>query len=218
VDYLVAAWQYVQGNWGEFSAAVTRHVQYCVLALVIAMVICIPLGILAARSRVVSLATLNVFGAARAVPSIAILFLMIPIPGLGFSFTSVLIALTILACPPILVNTAAGFQNVDTAVVEAARGMGMGGWQVLRRIELPLALPVVLAGIRTATLEVIASATLATFLTGGGLGDLITQGLGNIGNTQQVGVLLAGAITVALLALGAEVIFGALQRAISPSV
>lgn len=212
---LSAAWRYVQGNGGEFSAAVVRHLQYVALALAIAMVICIPLGILAARSRVISFAALNLFGAARAIPSIAILFLMIPIPGLGFSFTSVLIALTILACPPILVNTAAGFQGVDATVVEAARGMGMDRWQVLRRIEIPLALPVVLAGVRTATLEVIASATLATFLAGGGLGDLITQGLGNI---QQIGVLLAGAITVALMALGAEVIFGALQRTISPSV
>jgi osmoprotectant transport system permease protein len=92
--------------------------------------------------------------------------------------------------------------------------MGMSGWQILLRIEAPLALPVVLAGIRTAALEVIASATLATFIAGGGFGDIITQGLDN----GDMKVLLAGAIPVALLALLAEVFFGALQRRLSPAL
>ena len=214
---LLGAWQYVLQNWGTWSAAVVRQLEY-LLALPIAMVICIPLGILAARSRAVSFAALNLFGAARAIPSIAILFLAIPVLPLlglsGFGFLPVLIALVILACPPILVNTAAGYQGVDAAVVEAARGMGMGAWQVLRGIETPLALPIVMAGVRTATLEIIASATLATFIAGGGLGDIITQGFGN----SNVNVLLAGALPVALLALGAEAIFGRLQRVISPPV
>jgi osmoprotectant transport system permease protein len=217
MNNLLGAWQYVLQNWGEWSAALVRQLEY-LLALPIAMVICIPLGVLAARSRTVSFAALNLFGAARAIPSIAILFLAIPVLPLlglsGFGPLPVLIALVILACPPILVNTAAGYQGVDAAVVEAARGMGMGAWQALRRIETPLALPIVMAGVRTATLEVIASATLATFIAGGGFGDIITQGLAN----SNVNVLLAGALPVALLALGAEAIFGQLQRVISPPV
>ena len=217
MNNLLGAWQYVLQNWDVWSAALVRQLEY-LLALPIAMVICIPLGILAARSRAVSFAALNIFGAARAIPSIAILFLAIPVLPLlglsGFGFLPVLIALVILACPPILVNTAAGYQGVDAAVVEAARGMGMGGWQVLRNIETPLALPIVMAGVRTATLEVIASATLATFIAGGGFGDIITQGLAN----STVNVLLAGALPVALLALGAEAIFSGLQRVISPPI
>jgi len=214
---LLGAWQYVLQNWGTWSGALVRQLEY-LLALPIAMVICIPLGILAARSRAVSFVALNIFGAARAIPSIAILFLAIPVlPPLGlsgFGFLPVLIALVILACPPILVNTAAGYQGVDAAVVEAARGMGMDGWQVLRKIETPLALPIVMAGVRTATLEVIASATLATFIGGGAFGDIITQGLAN----SNINVLLAGALPVALLALGAEALFSGLQRVISPPI
>jgi len=216
---LLGAWQYVLQNWGTWSGALVRQLEY-LLALPIAMAICIPLGILATRSRAVSFAALNLFGAARAIPSIAILFLAIPVLPLlglglsGFGFLPVLIALVILACPPILVNTAAGYQGVDAAVIEAARGMGMGGWQVLRNIETPLALPIVMAGVRTATLEVIASATLATFIGGGGFGDIITQGLAN----STINVLLAGALPVALLALGAEALFSGLQRVISPPI
>jgi osmoprotectant transport system permease protein len=214
---LLGAWQYVLQNWGTWSGALVRQLEY-LLALPIAMVICIPLGILAARSRAVSFVALNIFGAARAIPSIAILFLAIPVLPLlglsGFGPLPVLIALVILACPPILVNTAAGYQGVDAAVIEAARGMGMGGWQVLRKIETPLALPIVMAGVRTATLEVIASATLATFIGGGGFGDIITQGLAN----STINVLLAGALPVALLALGAEALFSGLQRVISPPI
>jgi len=211
VSYLTGAWTYILNNWGDWSAALVRQIQYSVLSLVIAMIICIPLGVLASRNRIVSFGAVNLFGTARSVPSIAILFLMIPI--IGFGFTPVLIALIILACPPILVNTLAGFAGVDAAVVEAARGMGMSEWQVLRRIELPLALPVVLAGVRTAALEVIASATLATFVAGGGFGDFITQGIDN----GKIEIALAGALPVALLALCAEVLFGGLQRVISPS-
>ncbi|HZS91274.1 MAG TPA: ABC transporter permease [Chloroflexota bacterium] len=206
MDALGAAWQYALANRDQLIGAVVVQVELSLFALLTGVALCVPLGILATRNRLVSLATINLFGTARAIPSIAILFLAIPF--LGFGFTPSLVALAVLACPPILVNTNAGFMGVAPPVVEAARGMGMNPWQVLLRVELPLALPVVLAGVRTAALEVIASATLATFIAGGGLGDIITQGLGN----QRVDVLLAGAIPVALLALLAEVLFSGLQR------
>jgi len=196
VGYLTGAWAYILNNWGDWSAALVRQIQYSLLSLVIAMAICIPLGILASRSRIVSFGAVNLFGTARSIPSIAILFLMIPI--IGFGFTPVLIALIVLACPPILVNTLAGFAGVDPAVVEAARGM---------------ALPVVLAGVRTAALEVIASATLATFVAGGGFGDFITQGIDN----GKIEIALAGALPVALIALCAEALFSGLQRVVSPT-
>ena len=211
MDALGAVWQWIRDNQSDFDTALTQHVEYVLLSLAIGVMICVPLGIAASRSRLVSLSAINAVGTARAIPSIAVLFLAVPF--LGFRFQAALVALTILACPPILVNTSAGFSGVEPAIVEAARGMGMSAWQVLRQIELPLALPVVMAGIRTAGLEVIASAILATFIGGGGLGDIITQGLSN----GQIEVLLAGAIPVALMALCAEVLFSGVQRIITPA-
>ncbi len=210
MNVLVDAWRYALDNWSTFTAAVVTQLQLSGAALSIALVVCVPLGVLAARSRWVSLLSVNLFGTARVIPSIAILFLALPI--LGFGFQPALVALTVLACPPILVNTGAGFAGVDAAIVEAAQGMGMSTLQVLVRVQLPLALPVLLAGVRTAAVEVIASATLATFIGGGGLGDFIAQGF----STNDTRLMLVGAIPVAVMALCAELIFGALQRVLAP--
>lgn len=222
MDYLGQAWQFAVANWSgadgvnNVSMALFQHVEYVLLSLSIAVVICVPLGILAARSRVASFLTINIFGTIRAIPSIAVLFLALPVlgPYLGYDFGPALIALTILACPPILVNTSAGFRGIDPAVVEAARGMGMSPMQVLWKVETPLALPVVLAGVRTSTLEVIASATLAIFIGGGGLGLFIEEGLPN----QDIARLLVGAVPIAVLALFAEVMFSIAQRFFSPAI
>ncbi|GAC1434150.1 MAG: hypothetical protein NVSMB65_08180 [Chloroflexota bacterium] len=210
MDLLGAAWRYVRANPDAFGAALLTHVQLSAAALAIALVLCVPLGVLAARSRIVSLAAINLFATARVIPSVAILFVALPYLGLGF--TPALVALTVLACPPILVNTSAAYRGVDAAVVEAARGMGMGTLQVLGTVETPLALPIVLAGIRTAAVEVVASATLATFIGGGGLGDFIAEGF----STNDARLMLVGAIPVALMALGIELGFGGLQRAVTP--
>ena len=210
IEPLGAAWRYILDNQAAFTTAVTTHLELSALALGIALAICVPLGILAARSSAISFAVINAFGAARVIPSIAILFLALPFLGIGFG--PALVALAVLACPPILVNTSAGLRGVDAAVIEAARGMGMSGLQILGRIELPLALPVVLAGVRTAAIEVIASATLATFIGGGGLGDFIAQGFAN----DDTRLMLVGAIPVAVLALCVEVLMEGLQRALSP--
>lgn len=211
MSLLVDAWRYALDNWATFTAAVQTHLQLSAVALAIALAVCVPLGVLAARNRWVSLVTINLFGTARVIPSIAILFLALPYLGLGFQ--PALLALTVLACPPILVNTSVGFRTVDAGVVESARGMGMSPRQVLWQVELPLALPVLLAGVRTATVEVIASATLATFIGGGGLGDFITQGFA----TNDARLMLVGAIPVAVLALCTELLLSIPQRAVTPT-
>ncbi len=216
MSWLIAAWQYITGHWGDYSSALLLHLWYVVRALAIGTVISVPLGILAARSRLVSFAAINFFSTIRAIPSLAILFLAYPFLGLGEG--PALVALVVLACPPILINTVAGFSNLDPAVLEAARGMGMSGWQALWRVEFPLALPVVLAGFRTSTLEVIASATLAPYIGGGGLGDQITQGVGNLNPDVPNGPLLAGALTVAVLAICAEALLSRFQSVLSPAV
>ncbi len=143
------------------------------------------------------------------IPSLAILFLALPYFGLGFPPS--LIALTILACPPVLINTYASFRAVDRAVVEAAHAMGMAGAQVLRAVELPLALPVLIAGIRIAAVEVIASATLAAFIAGGGLGVYIQRGFA----VNQPSLLLVGTVPVALLTLLADALLAGLRRAVA---
>jgi osmoprotectant transport system permease protein len=206
MDYIKGALEYIRANPDDFKHALAVHLELSVLAVLFGIALCFPLGILASRSRIASLYALNAVGVARAIPSVAVLFLALPLLGAGFR--PALVALAVLACPPILINTNVGFREVESSLREAAYGMGMNTWQVLSKIELPLALPLVIAGIRTASVDVIASATLATFIGGGGLGDFISRGL----LTDTSAILLAGAIPVALLTLSAELLLGGVQR------
>jgi osmoprotectant transport system permease protein len=153
---------------------------------------------------------INVGNIGRAVPSLAILALVLPLLGIGFK--TALVALTALAIPPILINTTTGLKEVRQEVIDAARGMGLSGSQILTRIQLPIAAPVIFAGIRTSAVQTVASATLATFIGAGGLGDLIVEGLQRRGPE----ILLAGAFSVALLAIITEIGFGALEKAFTP--
>jgi len=198
VAALQSAVQYLAANSDRFWRAVGVHLELAAMALVIAAVICIPLGIWAARSPIIGNWAMNAVETLRVVPSLAVLIVVFPY--LGFGTRTALVALTILAGPPILVNTYTAYRTVDPAVVEAAVGMGMTRGQILRWIETPLAAPVVLTGLRTAAGEVVASATLAAFIGGGGLGEFIVNGLA----MNNVGLLLVGGIPVALLALLAE--------------
>jgi osmoprotectant transport system permease protein len=194
----------------EFVGALLVHLRLSFGALAIAIALCVPLGILVARRQRIAPYVMNAVGTLRVIPSLAILFLALPYLGIGFR--PALVALTVLACPPVLLNTYAAFRGVDRAVIEAAQGMGMSPWQVLRAVEWPLALPVVIAGIRTAAVEVIASATLAAFIGGGGLGNYIERGFGLLNNS----ILLIGALPVALLSVSAELGLGWFQRRVSP--
>jgi osmoprotectant transport system permease protein len=205
MDLLHQALVYVQQNPSDFTHELGTHLKLSVLAVLIGLVLCFPLGIAASRSRLASLYALNAVGVARAIPSTAILFLAYPVLGIGFR--PALLALAVLACPPILVNTNVGFRSIEPAIREAAYGMGMNAWQVLGRVELPLALPVILAGIRTASVDVIASASLATFIGAGGLGLFINEGL----TSGRNDILLVGAIPIAALTIGAELTLGAVQ-------
>ncbi|HEV2878671.1 MAG TPA: ABC transporter permease [Candidatus Eremiobacteraceae bacterium] len=197
---------YALAHQSDLWLAVRQHVSLSAAAIAIAVLTCVPLGIWTARARfgpsVVGFVT-----AARVVPSLAVLAFMLPISGVGYR--SALVALTLLACPPILINTDIAFRTISPAIREAAIGMGMRNRELLRRVEYPLALPVVIAGVRTGTVEVIASATLAAFIGGGGLGNFILDGLANNDMRQ----LILGGLTVALLALVAEATLGTLSYA-----
>jgi osmoprotectant transport system permease protein len=185
------------------------HVALSASALAAAVAIGVPLGTLTARANLVRPAVLTLVNTARVIPSLAILMLMLPLIGLGT--TPAFVALTILAIPPIVVNTDLGLRSVPKTLIDAAKGLGMTPQQLARRVEWPLAFPVAFAGIRTASIEVIASATLAAFIGGGGLGDYITSGLA----TDDARALLTGSVTVALLALLVDAALGAVQRRLS---
>ncbi|MBE2224011.1 MAG: ABC transporter permease [Anaerolineae bacterium] len=201
---------YAQSHSDELASAFRDHLLLVGIALGISLMISIPLGIWTSRSRIASVTVINFFNGLRVVPSIAILFLAIPY--FGLSFTSAVIALTILAFPPILINTDAAYRSIDPAVKESATGMGMTSRQTLWRIETPLALPVIVTGVRTATIEVIASATLAAFIGIGSLGLFVVRGFA----LYDIPILLVGAVPVALLALSTDLLLGGLQRWLQP--
>jgi osmoprotectant transport system permease protein len=211
MNELRGAFNYFLENRADFGEALADHLRLSLTALAIALLICVPLGIWASKRRQVAQSVINLANALRVVPSLAVLFLALPYLGIGFRPS--LIALTVLACPPILINTYAGFRAVDRAVIEAAYGMGMAPGQVLRSVEFPLALPVLVAGVRIAAVEVIASASLAAYIAGGGLGEFIQRGFA----VNNLGITLAGTIPIALLALLADALLAGVQRATSVS-
>jgi osmoprotectant transport system permease protein len=196
-------WEYFLGHQADFWGKTAAYLRLSVVALLIGVSLGIILGVVTSQSAKAAAASANGIGALRAIPSIAIMAAMIPFIGIGF--WPALIALIILAVPPVLINTQAGFAGVDSAILEAARGMGMSRAQVTARVQFPLALPVIIAGVRTAAVEVLASATIGSIIGAGGLGEYIFSGL-SLGPSYLY-LMLVGAITVALLALTAEGLF-----------
>jgi len=194
----------------NFPELLWTHVVLCVVSLLIAIAIAIPLALAVRDTPLGATIAINIGNVGRAVPSIAILALALPF--LGYGFAPSLLALTLLAIPPILINASTGLREVSREVMDAARGMGLSETQIFSRIQLPIAMPVIFAGIRTSAVQVVASATLATFIGGGALGELIVEGL----QRDDTAVLLAGSFTIALLAIAAELIFGGLERAFTP--
>ena len=193
-----------------FLTLLREHIVLSMVALLIAVAVALPVALLVRDTRVGATIAINIGNVGRAVPSLAILALALPFLGLGFN--TALLALTALAIPPILINASTGLREVDKGIIDAARGMGLSGSQILTGIQLPIAAPVIFAGIRTSAVQTVASATLATFVGAGGLGDLIVEGLQRRGPE----ILLAGAFSVAVLAIITEVGFGLLERAFTP--
>lgn len=207
------AYQFVANDPGRLWTALGQHLLLVTVPLAIGITIALPLGCWAARTPTVATSiAIDLFNALRVIPSLAILFLAIPY--LGLTFQAAVLALTLLVIPPILIGTHAAFRSINPTVKEAALGMGMTQWQLLWRVEIPLALPLLVAAIKTATVEAIASATLAAFIGAGGLGSFITLGFALF----DVSVLLVGAIPVALLALTAELGLSWLQQALEPKL
>jgi osmoprotectant transport system permease protein len=185
-------------NFDSLSQAIWEHVRLTAVSTALVILIAIPLGILLTRrfTRRIRPYLLVVINLAQAIPTIGILFLL-AVAFLFLGFKSAIVGLVLYAVVPVLLNTMIGLEQVDESVLEAARGMGMSKFGVLRSIELPLAVPVILAGIRTALVINVGTATLATYIDAGGLGDIIVAGLSN----NRTLVQITGAALTAVLAL-----------------
>ncbi len=203
--------QFVSNPQNTYAEHSLDYIELCVVAIALALVIALPLGILVARRPAIAFVVTNLSGLVRAIPSLA--FLAAALPYLGVGFKPSVIALMLLGIPPILLNTIAGLQSIDASVIDAARGMGMRTLQILWRIQLPLILPVIAAGVRTAAVQIVATATLAAIIGGGGYGEYILSGIYQLDTTQ----ILAGAVPVALLAILVEVGFALIQRVVTPA-
>lgn len=211
VDNLLDAVDYIQDNWDKFRELLIQHVELTLYSVLLGILIALPLAVLASRIGLLAKPLTWLAAIGQTIPSLAILALMLPFLGIGFR--PALFALTIRAILPIFLNAYVGIRNVDRAVVDAARGMGTNNAQLLLMVELPLASPVLFAGIQTATVQNIGLATLAAFIGGGGLGDLILQGLALV----DYPVLLAGAVPIAALAMATEIGMGWLRRLVVPN-
>jgi osmoprotectant transport system permease protein len=208
VDWLTQAVQW-SGPEG-IPARLVEHIWYSALGVFLAALIALPIGLLIGHTGRGSLfaATLSNFW--RALPTLGLVILVFRLQPL--SIWPVMVALVAIAIPPILLNTDVGIRSIDPGVRDAARGMGMTGWQALWRVEVPLAMPLILAGFRSAAGQVVATATIAAFVGLGGLGRYIIDGYA----ARDIGQISGGAIVVALLALLVEGAFALLQRSLGP--
>jgi len=217
-------WIFTASNWTSvnFQAGIRSqlwyHLQLSLISIAVAAAIAVPVGLLVGHRRRGEFLAVSVANLGRAIPSFALVVLIFiavgnVIPKLQFSMFPTSLALVVLALPPILANTYVGIEAVDADTVEAARGMGLSERQVLLRLELPLAAPLIMAGIRTAAVTVVATATLAGFVGGGGLGAFLYGGFAQQGQEQQ---LIGGAMLVAVLAILTEVSFAGLERLVTP--
>ena len=215
----VAAWFTDPANWQGIDGIPNRmweHIQMTALSTGVAAVVAIPPAIILAHKRIGGVLVVAGVNIARAVPSFAIVAIALPITirlGLGLGFWPTFLALLFLAVPPMFSNTYTGITGVDPALVESARGMGLTERQTMTRIEVPVALPVIIAGLRIATVQVIATATLGALVAWGGLGRYIIDGFA----TQDIPEVFAGGMLVALLAITAELAFNIFERAVTPA-
>jgi len=188
-----------------------QHLEIAGLALLIALVVALPPAIWLGHTHRGGGFLLGLSNISRAVPTLAILTIF-AVTSIGFTIWAPVIALAVFAVPPVLANTYVGFREVDRDVVEAARAMGMNGRQVVLRAELPLALPLIMTGIRTAAVQVVATATLASLLGNPTLGTVIRSGFGR----QDYGIVVAGALLVAALAVLTDALLGLTAWAVTP--
>jgi osmoprotectant transport system permease protein len=212
----LAAWFADSAHWhgpGGVPARTLQHLGYTALTMLFALIISLPIGAVVGHTGRGGVAVVGVANGLRALPSLGILTIVVLIGGLGLA--PPILALTLLAIPPVLAGTYAGIRAVDPAVVDAARGVGMREWEVLLKVEVPNALPLIFGGIRSAALQVIATATIAAYVSLGGLGRYVIDGYAQLDFSQ----MLAGALLVAVLAIIVGLVLVSVQRlVVSPGL
>ena len=216
MDVFVEALQWIAdpSNWTGsegIAARTAEHVWVSFVSLVIACVIALPVALWLGHVGKGGTLAINISNVGRAIPTLVLLAVLFLTP-LRLTIWPTIIALVLFAIPPIMTNAYVGMREVDRDAVESARGMGMSAVQVLRRVELPLAVPLMTNGIRLAAVQVVATATIAAFVAGPGLGRIISRGFG----VQDRAMMVAGAILVAVLALVVEGLMEWLQRRVDP--
>jgi osmoprotectant transport system permease protein len=203
---------YLWSRRAELGKLAAEHLLLTAVAVLLAIVVAVPLGVFLTRVRRMAAPVLGGAGIIQTIPSLALLAFMITVPGLGLGVRSAIAALFLYALLPIIRNTHSGISQVDADLVEAARAMGLRDRQVLWSVELPLAIPTIMAGVRTSAVIGVGMATLAAFVGAGGLGDPILTGL----QLDDVRLILSGALPAALLAVVVDVILGRLERLLTP--
>ena len=209
-EFTDGAWNFVSTHTSLVLSEIQTHIVISVEAVAIAVAVGVPLGVWLGHIHRFSFLAINVSNVGRALPSVAILAILLPFTGIGR--VDVVIALVVLAFPPILTNSYVAVDQVDADVVDAAKGIGLRPWQVLMRTEIPLGLPLIFAGIRTSAVFVVATATLAGIFGGGGLGDIIN-------NRESYGLdgVIAASYLVILLAFAVQILFLVLERVVTPA-
>ena len=216
MSFLTFAWDWLKSpqQWqghGSIQVRLLQHLGYTGLSLLVAALIALPLGLLIGHYGRGGFAVINVTNIWRAVPTLGLLILVVV--SFGLTFLSWLIPLVVLAIPPILVNTYEGVAGVDPELKDAARGMGMTGWQLLWKVEVPVAIPLIILGLRTAAIFVVATATIAAQPGFGGLGRYIIDGLAS----NNYGKVAGGAAVIVVLALVIQALFVGLRRLVVPT-
>jgi osmoprotectant transport system permease protein len=215
VSFLTFAWDWLKSSqqWhgpDDIPVRIVQHLGYAGLSLLVAAVIAVPLGLLIGHYGRGGFAVVNVANVARAIPTLGLLVLLVVL--MGLSVWAWLIPLVALSIPPMLVNTYEGVVGVDRDLKDAARGMGMTDWQLLWRVEMPLASPLIMLGLRTSAIFVVATATIAAYIGVGGLGRYIIDGLAS----NNYGEVAGGAAVIVVLALVVQVVFSVLRRLVTP--
>jgi osmoprotectant transport system permease protein len=203
---------YLFNNLSDVGALFGQHVMLTFTSLGIALLFAVPIGFLVAKFRQLYTPITGVLGIIYTIPSMALYATLIPYTGLGVK--TAMIGLVAYAQMILVRNIVAAIQGIDPLMLEAAKGMGMGKWQIVWKIELPLSVPVILAGVRIATVSIISIGTIAAWIGGGGLGTLIFQGL----NHQHTGKIIAGTIAITILAIAADVLFRFIERLLRPKM
>ena len=201
---------FLQEYGSQLLSKAVEHFYISMFALLLAIVVAVPLGLLLSKTQRTANVVLTVAGVLQTIPTLAVLAIMIPIFGVGK--TPAIVALFIYVLLPILNNTVLGVKNIDKNVIQAGQSMGMTKFQLMKDVEMPLALPLIISGIRLSSVYVISWATLASYVGAGGLGDLVFNGL----NLYQPPMIISAAIVVTLLALVIDFILSLVEKWVVP--